>query len=131
MFFKIISKNFAYLFHFCKFHRLLSKNSSSGFEKPSSIQQRGIVAVNTGRHVIAQAQSGTGKTGTFCIGTLNRIDLSKKKCQILVLFFNNRKIDSLQFLVQNNRNKRNFRSWHRRGSLPTKYTTSTTTSAST
>jgi len=33
-----------------------------GFEKPSAIQQRAIVPVITGRDVIAQAQSGTGKT---------------------------------------------------------------------
>ncbi|MES1922122.1 hypothetical protein MHBO_003636 [Bonamia ostreae] len=56
-----------------------------GFEEPSSIQQRGVIAVNTGRHVIAQAQSGTGKTATFVLGTLNRIDLDLPKCQVLVL----------------------------------------------
>jgi superfamily II DNA/RNA helicase len=39
-----------------------------GFEKPSAIQQRAIVPVVTGRDVIAQAQSGTGKTATFSIG---------------------------------------------------------------
>jgi len=36
-----------------------------GFEKPSSIQQRAIVPLTKGRDVLAQAQSGTGKTATF------------------------------------------------------------------
>jgi translation initiation factor 4A len=37
-----------------------------GFEKPSKIQQRAIVPIiSSNRDVIAQAQSGTGKTGTF------------------------------------------------------------------
>ena len=39
-----------------------------GFEKPSAIQQRGIVPIIQGRDVLAQAQSGTGKTGAFTIG---------------------------------------------------------------
>ena len=41
-----------------------------GFEKPSTIQQRAIVPINRGFDVIAQAQSGTGKTATFTIGAL-------------------------------------------------------------
>ena len=35
-----------------------------GYEKPSSIQQKAIVPL-TNRDLIAQAQSGTGKTATF------------------------------------------------------------------
>jgi translation initiation factor 4A len=56
-----------------------------GFEKPSPIQQRAIMPVVEKRDVIAQAQSGTGKTGTFAIGLLQRIDASVNKCQALVL----------------------------------------------
>lgn len=56
-----------------------------GFDKPSSIQQRAILPVLKGRDVIAQAQSGSGKTGTFVIGSLERIDLSKLEVQALVL----------------------------------------------
>jgi translation initiation factor 4A len=41
-----------------------------GFERPSAIQQRAII---TGRDVIAQAQSGTGKTATFSISILQRV----------------------------------------------------------
>ena len=35
--------------------------------------------------MIAQAQSGTGKTATFAISILQSIDISKKACQALVL----------------------------------------------
>ena len=56
-----------------------------GFEKPTAIQQRAIKPICKGRDVIAQAQSGTGKTGTFLIGTLNNIDPELKKTQALIL----------------------------------------------
>lgn len=56
-----------------------------GFEKPSSIQKKGIMPIVKGRDVLAQAQSGTGKTGTFCIGSLTRIDPSLMQPQVLVL----------------------------------------------
>lgn len=56
-----------------------------GFEKPSPIQQRAIMPVISGRDVIAQAQSGTGKTATFCIGALQKIDLHGNYCQVLIL----------------------------------------------
>jgi len=56
-----------------------------GFEKPSAIQQRAIVPCISGRDVIAQAQSGTGKTATFSVSILEKIDLNKTKCQALVL----------------------------------------------
>jgi translation initiation factor 4A len=58
---------------------------SYGFEKPSAIQQRAIVPFINGGDIIAQAQSGTGKTGAFSIGLLQRMDLSKKCVQGLVL----------------------------------------------
>jgi len=56
-----------------------------GFEKPSAIQQRAIKPMLLGRDVIAQAQSGTGKTATFSIGILQQIDQSLHECQALVL----------------------------------------------
>jgi len=56
-----------------------------GFEKPSAIQQRAIVPVINGRDVIAQAQSGTGKTATFCISILQTIDTHVRETQALVL----------------------------------------------
>ena len=56
-----------------------------GFEKPSMIQQRAIVPSLGGRDVIAQAQSGTGKTATFSISILQRIDVDLKSVQALVM----------------------------------------------
>jgi len=58
---------------------------SHGFETPSSIQQKGILPVARGLDVIGQAQSGTGKTATFAIGVLERIDESNKNLQALIV----------------------------------------------
>jgi len=58
---------------------------SYGFEKPSAIQQRAIRPVIEGRDTIGQAQSGTGKTATFAIGSLQRIDFGHRACQTLIL----------------------------------------------
>mmetsp|Transcript_150674 Transcript_150674/g.261016 ORF Transcript_150674/g.261016 Transcript_150674/m.261016 type:complete len:394 (+) Transcript_150674:90-1271(+) len=58
---------------------------SYGFEKPSAIQQRAIRPVLDGRDTIGQAQSGTGKTATFVIGSLQRIDYGHRACQSLML----------------------------------------------
>jgi len=56
-----------------------------GFEKPSAIQQRAILPLCKGLDIIAQAQSGTGKTATFTIGILHSLDFSLLECQALVL----------------------------------------------
>jgi translation initiation factor 4A len=56
-----------------------------GFEKPSAIQQRGILPILAGNDTIAQAQSGTGKTATFSISVLQQIDLNISKTQALIL----------------------------------------------
>jgi len=56
-----------------------------GFEKPSAIQQRAIKQIIKGRDVIAQAQSGTGKTATFSISTLQVLDTSVRETQALIL----------------------------------------------
>ena len=55
------------------------------FERPSAIQQRAIVPVVEGHDVIAQAQSGTGKTATFSISILQKLDMSVKGTQALIL----------------------------------------------
>jgi superfamily II DNA/RNA helicase len=58
---------------------------SYGFEIPSRVQSRAIKAIITKKDCIVQAQSGTGKTGTFVIGTLNNIDFSIEHVQAIVL----------------------------------------------
>jgi len=56
-----------------------------GFEKPSAIQQRAILPLVRGSDIIAQAQSGTGKTATFTIGILQQINFDLLECQALIL----------------------------------------------
>jgi translation initiation factor 4A len=56
-----------------------------GFEKPSEIQKKAIPVILDKRDVIAQAQSGMGKTGAFSIGTLGIIDVTKPKIQALLM----------------------------------------------
>jgi len=58
---------------------------SYGFEKPSAIQQRAIKPAMLSKDLIAQAQSGTGKTATFAIGTLAKVDPKLRSCQSLIL----------------------------------------------
>jgi translation initiation factor 4A len=58
---------------------------SYGFERPSDIQMKAIVPMKEGHDVLAQARSGTGKTATFCIGAMSRINPSVKKMQVLIL----------------------------------------------
>ncbi len=58
---------------------------SYGFENPSPIQQKSIIPMYNGKDIIAQAQSGTGKTGAFTIGALQRIDENVNTTQCIVL----------------------------------------------
>ena len=52
-----------------------------GYESPSAVQSRAIVQICKGRDTIAQAQSGTGKTATFAISTLQIIDTVVRETQ--------------------------------------------------
>lgn len=56
-----------------------------GFEKPSAIQQRAVLPILEGRDVIAQAQSGTGKTSLVALCICQLVDVSKRDVQALVL----------------------------------------------
>lgn len=73
---------------------------SNGFDKPSSIQSRAIVPIVRGRDVIAQSQSGTGKTATFLISTLQRVDKDLKVPQVLVLTPNRELSDQVYNVLQ-------------------------------
>lgn len=66
-------------------HDLLKGIYSIGFEIPSVIQSRAIPEIIKKEDVIAQAQSGTGKTGTFVIGMLQNIDETLNKNQAIIL----------------------------------------------
>jgi len=56
-----------------------------GYEAPSVIQQRAVIPLAKGFDIIAQSQSGTGKTGAFAIGLLQRLDPSLPQTQVLVM----------------------------------------------
>lgn len=56
-----------------------------GFEEPSPIQKSAILPFQQGHDILAQAQSGTGKTGAFTIGTLLRVDVSLNAPQAIIL----------------------------------------------
>jgi ATP-dependent RNA helicase len=57
----------------------------AGFERPSAIQQRAIVPISKGKDLVAQSQSGTGKTAVFAIGSLQRVDVSMSNTQVLIV----------------------------------------------
>jgi translation initiation factor 4A len=65
--------------------KLLRGVYSYGFENPSLIQHKSVPVMCKGVDLIAQAQSGTGKTGAFTIGCLNKIDESLKRTQVLII----------------------------------------------
>lgn len=56
-----------------------------GWEKPTPVQERAIKPMIEGGDLIAQAQSGTGKTGAFSIGALQIADDTKRASQVLIL----------------------------------------------
>lgn len=56
-----------------------------GWENPSAIQSKAILPIIQGNDIIAQAQSGTGKTGTFSIASLGKVDVKVSGCQVLML----------------------------------------------
>ena len=65
--------------------QLLRSIYSYGFENPSPIQKRAIFPMINGNDIIAQAQSGTGKTGAFTISTLQLINTKVNSTQAMIL----------------------------------------------
>jgi superfamily II DNA/RNA helicase len=72
-----------------------------GFEKPSPIQQKAIIPIKNGNDVLAQAQSGTGKTGAFSIGAMCHVDPALKKPQILVLVPTRELAQQIEYVASN------------------------------
>ncbi|CAG2101617.1 unnamed protein product [Medioppia subpectinata] len=64
---------------------LLKGIYAMGFETPSFIQKKAVPCIASGSNIRAQAQSGTGKTGAFVVGTLERIDDQMAETQCLVI----------------------------------------------
>jgi translation initiation factor 4A len=72
-----------------------------GYEKPSVIQQKAITQFMTGKDIIAQAQSGTGKTATFTIGMLQQLDVSLNKTQVIILAHTRELATQIHHVVEN------------------------------
>jgi len=64
---------------------LLKGVYEKGFERPSPIQEEVIPLALAGRNILARAKNGTGKTGSFCIPCLEKVDTSKGYIQALIL----------------------------------------------
>jgi ATP-dependent RNA helicase DeaD len=64
---------------------ILKVLDSIGYETPSPIQQECITHLLNGHDIIGQAQTGTGKTAAFALPLLDKIDISNKHIQILIL----------------------------------------------
>ncbi|MGD0490014.1 MAG: DEAD/DEAH box helicase [Steroidobacteraceae bacterium] len=64
---------------------LLKALAEVGYESPSPIQSATIPALLAGSDLLGQAQTGTGKTAAFALPALERLDLSGREPQVLVL----------------------------------------------
>jgi translation initiation factor 4A len=58
---------------------------SYGYDRPSPIQRIAIQPILSGRDVVVQSHSGSGKTATFIIGMLQRLDKNVKRTQCLIV----------------------------------------------
>ncbi len=56
-----------------------------GFDSPSLIQRKALLTMFDKKDIIAQAQSGTGKTGVFTIGVLQKVNTEINKTQAMIL----------------------------------------------
>lgn len=56
-----------------------------GFEQPSPIQKKGLMPLLDRKDTIAQAQSGTGKTGCFTVATLQLVDHERPETQAILM----------------------------------------------
>ncbi len=65
--------------------RVLKSLREVGYESPSSIQERTFPPLLEGRDLVGLAQTGTGKTAAFALPILERLDISQKSPQALVL----------------------------------------------
>ena len=65
--------------------RLQQSLQEIGFEQMTEIQSAALPVILHGKDIIGQAKTGSGKTVTFSLGLLNKLDVSNKATQALVL----------------------------------------------
>jgi translation initiation factor 4A len=83
---------------------------SYGFEKPSTIQAKAIVPIIKGNDILAQSQSGTGKTGTFVIGILSKINENLNYVQALIIVPTHELANQIKMVCDNIAKWTNFKS---------------------
>ncbi|KAF8980932.1 translation initiation factor eIF4A [Entomortierella lignicola] len=81
------------------------------FEKPSIVQQRAIPSIITGRDVVVQAQEKSGKTVALTISVLQKLILSKRQYQALILEPTRQKAKGTQELIVSIGNYTNIKSY--------------------
>ena len=64
---------------------LLAALTEIGYETPSPIQAACIPLLLAGNDILGEAQTGTGKTAAFALPALDKVDISKRNPQVLVL----------------------------------------------
>lgn len=64
---------------------LLATLSELGYQTPTPVQEASIRHMLRGADVIAQAQTGTGKTAAYSLPLIERIDAQRREAQVLVL----------------------------------------------
>lgn len=65
--------------------KILTALTDLGYESPTPIQEQGIPVLLNGEDLLAQAQTGTGKTATFALPALSSLNHELKAPQVLVL----------------------------------------------
>ena len=68
-----------------------------GFEVPSAIKKKAIRPIIAGKDIIAQAQSGTGKTASFLIGSMSRVDKTNPNVQVIIICPNRELANQIKF----------------------------------
>ena len=77
-----------------------------GFSQPSQIQIKGIQSIGTGKDCILQSQSGTGKTATYLLSIINRLDkLANKTNNTSIIITPTRELANQVYNVASNLNK--------------------------
>ena len=64
---------------------ILKSINEMGFEAPTSIQSRAIPTIMSGKDMVGQAQTGTGKTAAFGIPAIQKADKNSKTPSVLIL----------------------------------------------
>lgn len=72
-----------------------------GFKNPSRIQNSTIKNIHDGYDIIAQSQSGTGKTGAFTVGALSVIDITQHHPQIIIMATTRDLATQIHYVISN------------------------------